>query len=105
MKKNRYVIAGIIAVVLILVIVLFKGLAAIRRLPDFSDRQKFPGTVQNQIASARLKIYYCPTSDKFVELGRAYHSSANYKEAAQCYQLAVEKNASNLRAPLLPWIS
>jgi tetratricopeptide (TPR) repeat protein len=51
--------------------------------------------VQEQIEDAYKKACKKPSAQNLGEMGMEYHSSANYEQAVQCYQLAIEKNKSD----------
>lgn len=61
----------------------------IPKIPDTSNLLK---PVQQQISEAFKKAYRNPTSENLGILGMVYHSSANYTEAAKCYELAIKNS-------------
>lgn len=64
-------------------------------IPEISNSQALSIPVQEQIAEAYKKARRKPTSENLGMLGMVYHSSANYTEAAKCYELAIQKNNTN----------
>lgn len=60
-------------------------------LPDFAT---LSAPVKEQLSLAHQKAYDSPTTDNIGMLGMAYHSSANYDQATQCYKLAIKKDSS-----------
>lgn len=65
------------------------------RIPEVPDTSSVSTAVKEQIAEAYQKAYRDPSAQNLGELGMAFHSSANYNQAAQCYQLAIKKNKSD----------
>jgi tetratricopeptide (TPR) repeat protein len=51
--------------------------------------------VEEQISEASEKAHRNPSANNLGNLGVVFHSSANYSQAAQCYQLAIEKSNSD----------
>lgn len=60
-------------------------------LPDFTNTS---APVIDQLTAASKKANDSPTSENIGMLGMAYHSSAFYEQAIQCYQLATTLNQS-----------
>ena len=60
-------------------------------LPDFSTLSE---PIKEQLSLANTKANDSPTADNIGMLGMAYHSSALYDQAAQCYKLAIKKDKS-----------
>lgn len=67
----------------------------ISRIPEIPDSSTISPAVEAQIADASKKARRKPSAENLGELGMVFHSSANYNQAAQCYQLAVERNKSD----------
>lgn len=63
-------------------------------IPVLSDSQILSEPVNDQISDALESAFQKPTADNLGRLGMAYHSSANYTEAAQSYKLAIKKGES-----------
>jgi tetratricopeptide (TPR) repeat protein len=64
-------------------------------IPEISDTSSLSLVVEEQISEAFKKARRKPTAKNLGELGLVYHSSTNYNQAVQCYQLATEKNKSD----------
>ncbi len=62
------------------------------RIPELPESEHLSGPVREQIEDALFRARQKPTADYLGALGMVYHSSANYPEAAQCYQLAEERD-------------
>ncbi|HSM48377.1 MAG TPA: tetratricopeptide repeat protein, partial [Draconibacterium sp.] len=61
-------------------------------IPEILNSQTLSIPVKEQIAVAYKKARRKATSENLGMLGMVYHSSANYAEAAKCYELAIQKN-------------
>jgi tetratricopeptide (TPR) repeat protein len=59
------------------------------KLPEPPASVKMTGPVENQIQAAKREVVKNPTSGNFGQLGTIYHSNAFYKEAKECYLLAI----------------
>jgi len=97
-KKRKIVIivvGGIIGLVILLLLTTFiinnKYKSRISEIPASSA---ISPAVESQLADALKKARRKPSANNLGELGMVFHSSANYDQAAQCYQLAIEKNES-----------
>jgi tetratricopeptide (TPR) repeat protein len=64
------------------------------RIPELANLQGLSQPVREQISEAVNKAKRNPSSDNLGTLAMVYHSSANYEQAAQCYQLAIQRSAS-----------
>ena len=92
-RKSLIYIAGVIGLILLILIVKFvviKGSGS--EIPEISNSQTLSIPVKEQISEAYKKARRKPTSENLGMLGMVYHSSANYAEAAKCYELALQKN-------------
>jgi tetratricopeptide (TPR) repeat protein len=94
-KSIRIAALGFIGLV-----VLSLGAIVVLRLPYTSKIPRLPESVnpsppvRDQISEARAKARRFPSAENLGMLGMVYHSSANYAQAAQCYQLAVKRDSS-----------
>ena len=99
MNKRKKLAIYISAAVIVLVIIFLvtKNITnnsyrnQIPALPEFSSLSE---PVKEQLSLANKTAYNSPTSDNIGELGMAYHSSAFYDQAKQCYKLATKKDQS-----------
>ena len=92
-RKSVIFIAGPIVLILLILIVKFvltSGSSS--EIPEISNSQTLSIPVKEQISEAYKKARRKPTSENMGMLGMVYHSSANYAEAAKCYELAIQKN-------------
>ena len=64
-------------------------------IPEISDSSNLSLAVKEQISDALKKAHRKPSAQNLGELGMAYHSSTNYNQAVQCYQMAIDKNKSD----------
>ena len=64
------------------------------QIPVLSGSQTLSESVLDQISESLDDAYQKPSADNLGRLGMVYQSSANYKEAAQCYELAINKSKS-----------
>lgn len=96
-RKKLILFISITAVALVIIFLVTKNITnnsyqkQIPALPDFSSLSE---PVKEQLSLAHEKAYDSPTSDNIGELGMAYHSSAFYDQAKQCYKLATKKDQS-----------
>lgn len=63
-----------------------------REIPKISDTTNLSKPVQEQISQAFKLAYRKPSAENLGMLGMVYHSSANYAEAAKCYELAIKQS-------------
>jgi len=95
MNKKRkllfYSLGGIIVLILIKVFLDFPYRS---NIPSQSGMQTVSDSLRNQIRVASRKAYLNPSSENLGTLGMVYHSSENYEKAAECYKLAIRKDAS-----------
>jgi tetratricopeptide (TPR) repeat protein len=96
MYKNKklaiYISGAVILMLLILILKFFFTSGSGSEIPEISNSQTLSIPVKEQIAEAYKKARRKPTSENLGMLGMVYHSSANYAEAAKCYELAIQKN-------------
>lgn len=94
-KSSLYITGGILSLIIIILLVKFIFNNQIsREIPEISDSVTLSNTVKEQISDAFAKARRNPSADNLGMLGMVYHSSANYSEAAQCYQLAIKRSKS-----------
>jgi tetratricopeptide (TPR) repeat protein len=67
----------------------------LNEIPEIPDSSNLSKAIEDQISEATKKARRKPSSENLGELGMVYHSIANYNQAVQCYQLAIEKNESD----------
>lgn len=100
MNKNRklaFTIGGGVIGLMILLFLIFSitNNKYTSRIPEISDSAAISPAVEAQIADALKKARRNPSAENLGELGMVFHSSANYSQAAQCYQLAIERSKSD----------
>jgi tetratricopeptide (TPR) repeat protein len=66
-----------------------------REIPKVSDNTILSQPVKEQISEAFKKARRNPTAENLGMLGMVYHSSANYSEAAKCYELAINRSKTD----------
>ena len=94
-KKRTLILIASGVAILILLILLFKFVftgGVSREIPEISNSKTLSIPVKEQISEAYKKARRKPNSENLGMLGMVYHSSANYAEAAKCYELAIQKN-------------
>lgn len=99
MNKRKKLTIYISSVVITLVILFsltkfFINNSNRKQIPELPDFTYVTTPVQDQLSAASKKAFNSPTSDNIGMLGMAYHSSAFYDQAIQCYQLATTINES-----------
>jgi tetratricopeptide (TPR) repeat protein len=96
MYKNKklaiYISGAVILILLILILKFFFTSGSGSDIPEILNSQTLSIPVKEQIAEAYKKARRKATSENLGMLGMVYHSSANYAEAAKCYELAIQKN-------------
>lgn len=85
------VLAGLILIIFILKFILTGKYTS--GLPVIPESHALTGQVSLQIEEAEKKARRKPSGENLGNLAMVYHSSANYEEAAVCYQLAIERDA------------
>lgn len=97
-KRKKLAIS--ISITVIILVVIFSVTKSIRnnsyrnQIPALPDFTALSEPVREQLSLAHQEAYDNPTSDIIGQLGMVYHSSANYDQAKQCYQLATQKDQS-----------
>jgi len=93
-KKFRLIVlSGIIIVFVILVLsTLFNVNPVAEKLPKPPNYRRLTDPVAKQISRAIIKVKEKPTSDNLGQLAKVYHSNTFYKEAKECYLLAISSN-------------
>ena len=102
MNKTKKIAISVSSVIIVLLIIFL----AIRYFTNNSYRTQIPGlpestvlstSVKEQLELAHEKAMSRPTSENVGLLGMAFHSSANYDQAKQCYTLAIKLDKSSWR--------
>lgn len=94
-KLAIYISAAVVAMVIIFLVTKNITNNSYRnQIPALPDLSSLSEPVKEQLSLAHQKAYDSPTSDNIGELGMAYHSSAFYDQAKQCYKLATHKDQS-----------
>lgn len=92
-KRIKYISGGILILAILLVAgKVFSDNFYRTRLPDYPDFKAISKPLTEQITAAGKKAKRNPTAYNLGLLGMVYHSSAYYDKAAQCYELAINKN-------------
>jgi len=95
-RKAVIVITGrVFALMVIVFLVRFISSNQYRsQIPDIPDSYSLSVAVKEQLSQAFTKAKRVPSADNLGMLGMAYHSSANYELAAECYHLAIQRDES-----------
>ncbi len=64
------------------------------KIPELPESLSLSVPVKMQISDALAKAHRFPSTENIGMLGMVYHSSANYEQAAQCYELALKRDNS-----------
>ncbi len=94
-KGRKTILFAGVAVVLTVVFFLLKFIFVTqysREIPELSESSQVSAAVKEQISEALTNARRKPTSNHLGKLGMVYHSSASYPQAAQCYELAIERD-------------
>jgi len=99
MRKRRrtvlYLAGGAIGlIVMFLMLRLVTEHPISSQIPEIQNSQTVSEPVKVQISAAVALTKRKPSADNLGMLGMVYHSSANYKEAAKCYELAIKRKKS-----------
>lgn len=95
-KKTALYIAGG-AIGLIIIFFLLKFITDNQfsnNIPEIPNSNTLSIPVKKQISEAHDEAYRNPSAENLGMLGMVYHSSANYSQAAQCYELAIKRSKS-----------
>jgi tetratricopeptide (TPR) repeat protein len=94
--KNKYILFMVAGILIVFVagLIFFSVNRSItsNQLPEIPDLQSANPALKEQILEASKKATKNPSSENIGELGKVYHSGANYEKAEQCYKLAIEKD-------------
>lgn len=64
------------------------------KIPELPESISLSAPVKMQISDALIKAHRFPSAENLGMLGMVYHSSANYNQAALCYELAIKRSKS-----------
>ncbi len=97
MNKRRrsvlYISSAVIGLIIVFIVAKFIIINPLsREIPKISETTILSKPVKEQISEAFKKAYRNPTAENLGMLGMVYHSSANYPEAAKCYEMAIKNN-------------
>jgi tetratricopeptide (TPR) repeat protein len=100
MKKIQKLTISALSAVVVLAIILFVVKIAINnsyrnQLPVLPDFSTLSSPIKEQLSLAHKNATKDPSTNNIGMLGMAYHSSAYYEQATQCYKLAIRKDKSN----------
>jgi tetratricopeptide (TPR) repeat protein len=87
-------LAVIVLIVIFLVIRNNRNNSYRNQIPEIPDVASLSEPVKEQLAQALQTAIDKPTSDNIGQLGMAYHASAHYDQAKQCYKLATKRDHS-----------
>jgi tetratricopeptide (TPR) repeat protein len=90
-EKHILIIAGSILLLAIIIAFLMSGRRAGSLIPNPADVSGASDAVRAQIEEATQKVHAKSSSTNLGTLGMVYHSSANYAQAAHCYNLAIKR--------------
>ncbi|MBW8334278.1 MAG: tetratricopeptide repeat protein [Prolixibacteraceae bacterium] len=95
-KKIAISVSSVFVVLLILFLAVrfFTDNSYRNQIPELPDSTTVPVHVKEQLDLAREKAMNHPMSDNIGLLGMAFHSSAYYDQAKQCYTLAIKQDKS-----------
>lgn len=97
-KKTKSVlyISGVMALMVTILLIKYVSMSQLNReIPEITEAVTLSTAVKKQISDAYKKTWWNPSADNIGMLGMIYHSSANYAEAAKCYQLATNKSKTD----------
>ena len=63
-------------------------------IPELAESLSLSAPVKKQISDALAKAQRSPSAENLGMLGMVYHSSANFEQATQCYDLAIRRDQS-----------
>lgn len=93
-KRKLMVFSGILLLLVIVAgVLMFTGNNSFReRIPELPETTVLSPAMQAQLDEALTAAKRKPSAENLGRLGMVYHSGANYREAAQCYSLATERD-------------
>lgn len=96
-KKIAISVSSVFVVLLIIFLIIrhFTDNSLRNQIPGIPEITNMPAPVKEQLVLARDGALDHPTSDQIGLLGMAFHSSAYYDQAKQCYTLAIKLDKSN----------
>jgi tetratricopeptide (TPR) repeat protein len=102
MNKTKKLAISVSSIVIALAIILFvvklfNNNSSRNQIPSLPDFTTVSAPVKEQLSLANETAFDRPTADNIGALGMAYHSSAIYDKATQCYKLAIGKDKSKWR--------
>jgi tetratricopeptide (TPR) repeat protein len=94
-KIRRKVITYAILIIVIISAALYLPVMYYgNKIPDLPELSKLNNCLQNRLMETNRKAHRNPTSNNIGTLGTVYHSSQFYEKAAECYTLAIRRDAS-----------
>ena len=97
-KRNKSLLYKAIGILGLVVFIfsgcLFNKNTVSSKIPKIQGTSNLSKPVLDQISMAYNTAYRKPTAENLGMLGMIYHSSANYTEAAKCYELAIQENTT-----------
>ena len=97
-KRNKSLLYKAIGILGLVVFIfsgcLFNKNTVSSKIPKIQGTSNLSKPVLDQISMAYKTAYRKPTAENLGMLGMVYHSSANYTEAAKCYELAIQENTT-----------
>jgi len=96
LRKHILLIVGGIIALMVLVLVLRSIInnQYSSKIPELPESLSLSEPVKMQISDALVKAHRFSSAENLGMLGMVYHSSSNYKQAAQCYKLAIRRDQS-----------
>ena len=97
-KRNKSLLYKAIGILGLVVFIfsgcLFNKNTVSSKIPKIQGTSNLSKPVQDQISMAFKTAYRKPSAENLGIRGMVYRSSANYTEAAKCYELAIQKNTT-----------
>lgn len=95
-RKNVLFVVGAIIGLAVIIFLYFNRINNNYRnqILVIQDSSSLSIAVKDQITDAYNKAYHHPSSENLGELGMVFHSTANYIQAGECYELAAERSRS-----------
>jgi len=95
-RKSVFYISGVLALIVIILLLKYISISQTsREIPEITETVTLSTAVKEQISEAFKKAWWNPSAENIGMLGMVYHSSANYAEAAKCYQLATDRSKTD----------